>query len=107
MILNKFRPGSLCYRIKAFSLTLLALSLFCCKKTANINANKAFVSVTHTAYGTGPLTLVFDEVPLFINPLSYGNTSGYPVNPYDTTTAGVQDLILLQGTTQLLSGNTA
>jgi len=107
MILNKFNPGSLCYRIKAFSLTLLVISLICCKKTANINANKAFINVTHTAYNAGPIILEFDGIPLFTEPLSYGQTTENPNSPYDTTTAGVQYLQVLINDSPIISGNTA
>jgi hypothetical protein len=38
MIFNKFGPLSLCNKLKALSFQLLALSLFSCNKSANINA---------------------------------------------------------------------
>ena len=106
MILNKFRPV---FRGRPWTLTLLvfAINLSSCKKTANINANKAFVNVTHTAYNTGPLTLNFDGVPLFADPLAFGETSGNSTNPYDTTTAGVHDSQVLLNDTVVISGNTA
>jgi hypothetical protein len=107
MILNKFSNNSFRTLLPALSLMLLALSVFCCKKTANINANKAFVNVIHTAYNTGPVTLEFGGVPLFTTPLPFGSSSGTTANPYDTTTAGVEDLQLFQDSVLLLSGNTA
>ena len=108
MILNKFRH---IFRGRAGALILLffAINLFSCKKTANINANKAYVNVTHTAYRTGPLTLNFDGVQLFPDPLAFGETTGNGTNPYDTTTAGVHDLqvVLNVNDSVLISGNTA
>ncbi len=106
MILNKFRhifrgrPGT-------GILLFFAINLFSCKKTANINANKAYVNVTHTAYNTGPLTLNFDGVPLFTGLLAFGETTGNSTSPYDTTTAGVHDLQVLLNDTVIISGNTA
>ena len=106
MILNKFRhifrdrPGT-------GILLFFAINLLSCKKTANINANKAFVNVTHTAYKTGPLTLNFDGMPLFPGLLAFGETTGNSTNPYDTTTAGVHDLEVLLNDTTLISGNNA
>ena len=44
MILSKFSSVSLAARLKTISLQLIALSLFSCNKTANINANKSFVN---------------------------------------------------------------
>jgi hypothetical protein len=105
MILNKFRrifrgrPGTLI-------LLFFAINLFSCKKTANINANKAYVNVTHTAYNAGKITLNFDGVPLFPDSLAFGETTGNSNNPYDTTTAGVHDLQVLTDTV-VISGNTA
>jgi hypothetical protein len=111
MILNKFRqrPGYDSYsHWKALPLMFLISSLFCCKKTVNADANKSFVNVIHTAYNTGPITISIGGVPLFTTPLSFGQSTGTDTNPYDTTTAGVQELQLFQGsTTALLSGNTA
>jgi hypothetical protein len=107
MILNKFRRHSFFYNLKAFSLQLLAFSLVCCNKEANSNGNKAFVNVTHTAYNTGPVTLSFDGILLFTSPLSYGQTTQNANGPYDTTTAGVQNLQIFQGSNAILSGNTA
>ncbi len=108
MILNKFRHifrG----RSGALILLFLAINQFSCKKTANINSNKAFVNVTHTAYETGPLTLNFDGVALFPDSLGFGKTTGNSFSPYDTTTAGVHDLqvILNAKDSVLISGNTA
>ena len=77
MILNKFSHISLSGAIKTFSLQLLALSLFSCYKTANSNENKAYVAVTHVAYGTGPVNITLDGDSLLPVPLSFGNTSGF------------------------------
>ena len=108
MILNKFRH---IFRGRSGALTLLffAVNLFSCKKTANINANKAYVNVTHTAYRTGPLTMNFDGVQLFPDSLAFGETTINGTSPYDTTTAGVHDLqvVLNVNDSVLISGNTA
>jgi hypothetical protein len=106
MILNKFRH---IYPVRSRAVILLffAINLFSCKKTANINSNKAYVNVTHTAYETGPVTLKFDGVLLFPDPLAFGQTTGNSANPYDTTTAGVHDLQVLLNDTAVISGNTA
>ena len=108
MILNKFRQF---FRGRSGTLILLffAINLFSCKKTANINANKAYVNVTHAAYRTGPLTMNFDGVQLFPDSLAFGRTTGNSSSPYDTTTAGVHDLQVLLNANDsvLISGNTA
>jgi hypothetical protein len=109
MIFNKFRPISFCNKLKAFSFQLLALSLFSCNKSANINANKAFVGLTHVAYGFGPVSLTIDGALLFTNPLAFGLTTGVPGNPYDTTVSRVSDMniFLAQDTSMSIHGNAA
>ena len=108
MILNKFRTVSIFQLLQAFSLQLLALSLFSCTKTANSNANKTYIAVTHVAYGAGPINITLGGDSLLPGPLAFGNTSGDTAgNPYDTATAGVQDLAVYQGSTSVLSGNAA
>ena len=107
MILNKFRPRSLFHLFKALSLQFLAISLFSCAKTANSNANKSFVALTHVAYGVGPLNLVLDGDSLLPAPVPFGNTSGTPGFPYDTTTSRIDDMQLVQGSDILLQGNSA
>ena len=107
MILNKFSILFLSRKVRAFSIQLLAISLFSCNKTANINANKAFVGLTHVAYGVGPLMLNLNGTPLFSIPDSFGRTSGMPGNPYDTTTSRITDMQIIQGSEILLQGNSA
>jgi hypothetical protein len=112
MILNKFSNRSLTHTLKVFSLQLLAVSLFSCNKSANINANKAYLSLTHVAYGVGPLNLVVDQsnnIPLFSVPDSFGMVTGVPGDPYDTTTSRVNfmRLVLAKDTSTLLQGNSA
>jgi hypothetical protein len=94
MILNKFRPFSLSGKLKALSLQLFALSLFSCNKTANINANKAFISLTHVAYGVDPLKIYFDGKLLFPSAIAFGQTTGTSDNPYDTATSRIGELFL-------------
>jgi hypothetical protein len=106
MILNKFRSVSF-FRLRTFSLQLLAISLFSCNKTANINANKSFVSVTHVAYGVGPLTATLNGDSLYSGTISFGNTTGDSLNPYDTTTSRISDLMINENSVPLLSGNAA
>jgi hypothetical protein len=108
MILNKFRSVPLSAKLWTFRFQLLALSLFSCNKTANVNANKAFVGMTHVAYGVGPLNLTITGDPqdsLFLVPVLFGNTSGVPGDPYDTTISRVSEIMLTQGSTVLLHGN--
>src|SRR5271165_6365017 len=111
MILNKFNAVSFFHHLKAFSLQLLALGLFSCSKTANSHQNKAFIGVTHVAYGLGPVKITLSGISLFPVPLAFGQSSGIAGgNPYDTTTAGIQDLAVYQGTVSpppFISGNAA
>ena len=107
MILNKFSQLSLSGALKSFCLQLLALSLFSCSKTANSNGNKAFIGVTHVAYGTGPINITLEGDSLLPQPLLFGNTSGSAGNQYDTATSRVSYMQLVQGTTPLLQGNSA
>jgi hypothetical protein len=101
MILSKFSTVSLAARLKTISLQLIALSLFSCNKTANINANKAFVSFTHVAYNVGPLSLVINKDTLFSS-IPYDSATGFP---YDTITSQVSNTsILVNGDTLFLSG---
>jgi hypothetical protein len=106
MILNKFRPGSFYQTGRAFCLQLLALSLFSCNKSANINANKAYVALTHVAYGVDSLNLTLDGDSLLAARVSFGNTSGTPGYPYDTATSRISEMQLLEDGV-LLSGNAA
>jgi hypothetical protein len=106
MILNKFSNFSIARKLKSFSLQLLALSLFSCYKTANINANKAFVALTHVAYGVGSLNIALDGENLLPNRIPFGTTSGTPGSPYDTTTSRISQMQLM-GDTVLLAGNAA
>jgi hypothetical protein len=109
MIFNKFRLISFCNEIKALSFQLLALSLFSCNKSANINSNKSYVALTHVAYGVGPLSLTLDGIPLFSNPLAFGLTTGIDGNPYDTTISRISymNIFLSQDTSLSIKGNAA
>jgi hypothetical protein len=107
MILNKFRQFSLYGLLKSISLQVLALSLFSCSKTASSNENKAYIAVTHVAYGAGPVNITLDGDSLMPTPLSFGYTSGVPGNSYDTATSRISEMQLVQGTNILLNGNSA
>src|SRR5882762_4099566 len=109
MILNKISNISLSGKLRALSLQLLALSLFSCNKTANINGNKSYVALTHLAYGVGAINLSLNGIPLFPDSLSFGKTTGSDGNPYDTTISQVSLMkIYLAGDTSInVSGNAA
>jgi hypothetical protein len=109
MILNKFSSVTLSGRLKTLTLQLIALSLFSCNKTSNINSNKAFVALTHVAYNVGAINLTLNGKNLFPNSLSFGETTGYPGNPYDTTISQVSsmNIFLAQDTSANISGNAA
>src|SRR5271155_5660385 len=92
MILNKSKPGSFSCKLKTIGLQLLALSLFSCNKSTNNAGDKAFVGLTHIAYGVGPIGLTMDGTPLFSNPLAFGLTTGVDGNPYDTTVSRVSEM---------------
>jgi hypothetical protein len=106
MILNKFSPNSVFFKLRAICFQLLALSVFSCNKTANINGNKAFVALTHVAYGVGSLNLFFPISGDSLLPagIFFGSTSGIAGNPYDTVTSRISDL-QLSGDTLFLTGN--
>ena len=88
MILNKFRSGL----VIALKLPLLIFSLFSCTKTAN-SSHQSFIAFSHVAYGVGALNLSLKGKTIQSVPISLGQTSGVPGNPYDTvTTTGIQDL---------------
>jgi len=73
-----------------------------------MDANKSYVNVIHTAYNVDSISISIGGVPLYATPLVFGQSSGTATNPYDTTTAGVQELIVFQGThPPLISGNAA
>jgi hypothetical protein len=107
MILNKFSHLSLSGALKSFGLQLLALSLFSCSKTANSTENKAYIAVTHVAYGLGPVNITLDNDSLLPMPLSFGNTSGLPAYPYDTAVSRISNMQLVQGSKILMNGNSA
>jgi hypothetical protein len=92
MILNKFSSVSLSGRLKVLTLQLMSLSLFSCNKTANISANKAFVSFTHVAYGVGPLTLKINNSIVF-SMVPYDSATGHP---YDTVTSQISNTSILE-----------
>lgn len=106
MILNKFRPVSYYRMLRVFSLQLMAVGLFCCNKSANSNANKAFVALTHVAYRVDPLNLALNGDSLLSSPVSFGNTSGQQGYPYDTATSRISEMQLVEHDV-LLSGNAA
>ena len=107
MILNNFRPVSVFQWLKALGIQFLALSLFSCNKTAEINANKSFVGMTHVAYGVGPLNLFLDSSSLFPTPIDFGQTSGVPGYPYDTVVSRINYMQVKQDAEILLFGNAA
>jgi hypothetical protein len=93
MILKKYMPISIFRRIRGLSLQLMALSLFSCNKTANINANNSFVALFHVAYGVGDLNMTFNQKPLFTTPIPFGQHTGDTTgNPYNTTTSRISEM---------------
>ncbi|HLA57822.1 MAG TPA: hypothetical protein VK622_03635 [Puia sp.] len=100
MILNKFSSVSLSGRLKVLSLQILALSLFSCNKTANINANKAFVSFTHLAYNVGPLTLLINDDTLF-SAIPFDSATGHP---YATVTSRISNTSIFENKDSFLTG---
>jgi hypothetical protein len=100
MILNKFSSVSLSGRLKILSLQLIALSLFSCNKTANISANKAFVSFTHVAYQVGPLTLRINDSNVF-TAIPYDSATGHP---YASVTSQVSNTSILESSDTFLTG---
>src|ERR1700733_11538528 len=100
MILNKFRSVSLATRLKAISLQLIALSIFSCNKTANISANKAFVSFTHVAYQVDPLTLKINDSTVFLA-IPYDSATGHP---YATVTSQISNTSIFENSDSFLSG---
>jgi hypothetical protein len=100
MILNKFSRISHPVRLKALSIQLMALSLFSCNKTANINANKAYVSFTHYAYNVDSLKLNIDGQAIF-SWISFDSATGYP---YGTVTSQVSNTTILGKNDTFLTG---
>jgi hypothetical protein len=112
MIFNKFQLFADHFKPKALSIRLLAfclISFFSCNKTSNINGNKSFVALTHLAYGVGAIQLSLNGKPVFPDSLSFGKTTGYDGNPYDTTISQISLMkIYLAGDTSVnVSGNAA
>jgi len=107
MLLNKFNSVSFLRFLRGFCLQLSFWTLFSCSKTANSHENKAYLGITHVAYGITSIDVTLNGVPLFSTPLNFGQTTGLPGNPYDTVTAGIQYMAILNGTTTLDSGNVA
>src|ERR1700759_590138 len=103
MILNKFSNVPLAARLKTISLQLIALSLFSCNKTSNINANKAFVSFTNVAYQVDPLTLIITGDTLFKD-IPYDSATGHP---YATVTSQVSNTDIIENNDSFLSGFTS
>src|SRR5882757_533222 len=100
MILNTFSTVSLAARLKTISLQLIALSLFSCNKTANISANKAFVSFTHVAYQVDSLTLKINGSAVF-SAIPYDSATGHP---YATVTSQVSNTSIFENSDSFLSG---
>src|SRR3954463_2315721 len=100
MILNKFKSSSLFQALKNISLQLLALSLFSCNKTSQINANKAYVSFTHVAYEAGPLTLIIGGDTVFSD-VPYDSATGFP---YGTVTSQISNTTILENNDSFLTG---
>jgi hypothetical protein len=100
MILNKFSSVSLTVRLKTISLQLIALSLFSCNKTANISANKAFVSFTHVAYYVDPLTLKINDSMVFLA-IPYDSATGHP---YGIVTSQISNTSIFENNDSFLSG---
>jgi hypothetical protein len=103
MILNKFRSVSLAALLKTISLQLIALSLFSCNKTANISANKAFVSFTHVAYQVDSLTLKINDSTIF-SAIPYDSATGHP---YATVTSQISNTSIFENSDTFLSGFTS
>src|ERR1700755_1367007 len=100
MILNKFNLISQFRKLGILSIQLLTLSLFSCNKTANINANKAFVSFTHVAYQVNPLTLVIDGDTVFKD-IPYDSATGHP---YATVTSRISNTSIFENSDSFLTG---
>jgi hypothetical protein len=100
MILNKFSRVRRVARLKTISLQLIALSLFSCNKTANINANKAFVSFTHVAYQVDPLTLIINGDPVFKD-IPYDSATGHP---YAAITSRISNTDITENNDSFLNG---
>jgi hypothetical protein len=100
MILNKFSRITQPFRLKALSLQLMALGLFSCNKTANISANKAYVSFSHYAYNVDSLTLNIDGQTIFSS-IPFDSATGYP---YATVTSQVSNTAILGKNDTFLTG---
>jgi hypothetical protein len=100
-------PEWTAFRMPAL-LLVLTLLLAACSKSSGVHENKAYVTVTHVAPGFGPLDILYDGNSILGGgPLSYGQTSGTPEDPYVEATAGVRQLQVTDGTETALEGNTA
>jgi hypothetical protein len=110
MILNKFSAVSFFRKCKTLSVQLLAIGLFSCSKSSNPNAFNSYISLTHVAYGVGPVNVVLstnNQDSLFPAGIAFGQTSGTSGHLYSTALAGVQELSLYQGGVVLKQGNSA
>jgi hypothetical protein len=103
MILNKFSSVSLSARLKTISLQFIALSLFSCNKTANINSNKAFISFTDVAYQVDALTFKINGDMVF-TAIPYDSATGIPYAP---VTSQVSNTFIFENSDTLLSGFTS
>jgi len=106
MISDKFRTGGIKGILCRLTIILLIHSAFSCTKNAGINANKSFIALSNVAYGTGTITLYLSGTPLG-NPLGFGESSGMPGNPYDTSVSTVSLMSVMDGMDTLLNGYAA
>jgi hypothetical protein len=112
MILNKFRTHVFHTSSKALGPKLLALSivlLVSCNKSSDINGNTSYVALTHVAYNLDPILLSLDGDSLFTTPLSFGQTTGTPGNPYNPAVSRVSlmSIFLPSDTAFNIHGNAA
>jgi hypothetical protein len=104
MILSKFRPVSLFGRVKILSVQLLVLCVLSCNKTANINKNKAYLSLTNVAYGSGPLNIAINNQNVFSSFVGFGQNSSITGSLYDTTTSRITNMTVVPDPDSLFTG---
>lgn len=113
MILNKFSPSFFHGKKRPAGLWLLVFTVFACNKSSTINENKSYITVIHVAYGLGPVKVTVQGDSLSSGAVAFGQFSGYingqndSAAKYDTVTAGVGNLELINGSTVLAQGNSA
>ena len=111
MILNKIQSPARPINLKALRFKLFVLSLLTlisCNKSG-INANSSYVALTNVAYDLGPVGMYLNGEKKFTTPVSFGNTSGTPGNPYDTTASKVSlmSFYIAPDTSNIIQGNAA